>query len=418
MLRLLVMSSLYPNEQQPQHGIFVETRLRQLLASGKVSADVIAPVPWFPAGLSRWPGLSRLACHELYAQVPAREVRHGIVIHHPRYLLIPKIGMWLTPFFMALSVLLCVLKRPWRHVELIDAHYYYPDGVAAALVAMVLNRPFTVTARGTDINLIPQFFVPRRLILWTANRARASICVCRALQEKLQKMGAAGEKIFVLRNGVDLNFFTPQKREECRQSWGMVSSCLLSVGLLSESKGHHHTIAALAHLSSVKHSAVDLASVELLIVGSGAQRERFERLAEKLGVAERVRFLGQRSQQELRELYCACDLLVLASSREGWANVLLEAMACGTSVVATRIGGTPEVVTAPAAGLLVEADSDTALTEGIKQCLQRPVDRSSTRRYAETFSWDETVEGLLDLYQRLLPECRLSELKSAAQEPS
>jgi len=108
----------------------------------------------------------------------------------------------------------------------------------------------------------------------------------------------------------------------------------------------------------------------------------------------------------------------LASSREGWANVLLEAMACGTSVVATRIGGTPEVVTAPAAGLLVEADSDTALTEGIKQCLQRPVDRSSTRRYAETFSWDETVEGLLDLYQRLLPECRLSELKSAAQEPS
>jgi len=418
MLRLLVMSTLYPNKQQPQHGIFVETRLRQLLASGKVSAEVIAPVPWFPAGLSRWPGLSGLKRHEHYAKIPVQEVRHGIEIHHPRYLLIPKVGMWLTPFFMALSVLMCTLKRPWRHVDLIDAHYYYPDGVAVALVAMVLDRPFTVTARGTDINLIAQFFVPRRLILWTANRARASICVCRALQEKLQQIGADEDKILVLRNGVDLNFFTPKNRDECRQSWGVVSRCLLSVGLLSESKGHHRIIAALARLSSEKHSAVDLSSVELLIVGSGAQREKFERLAETLGVAERVRFLGQRSQRELRELYCACDLLVLASSREGWANVLLEAMACGTSVVATRIGGTPEVVTAPAAGLLVEAESDTALTEGIKQRLQRPVDRVSTRLYAEKFSWDETVEGLLDLYRRLLPECRLSELKSAAQEPS
>ncbi|WP_419880058.1 glycosyltransferase, partial [Hydrogenophaga borbori] len=166
-MKVLLFSSLFPSGVRPIHGIFVETRLRELVKSGEVQAKVVAPVPWFPSTAKRFGEYAQ------FAATPRREERNGLEVFHPRYLLLPKVGMNLAPWAMALAALplLRRLQREGFDFDLIDAHYYYPDGVAAGLLAKWLGKPFVVTARGTDLNLIPQYAYPRRLILDTAARA-------------------------------------------------------------------------------------------------------------------------------------------------------------------------------------------------------------------------------------------------------
>jgi len=376
----MVITTLYPNPVQTRHGIFVETRLRHLISDGEIGATVIAPVPWFPFKSKAFPEYSS------YRDIPRRDTRKGIEVHHPRYLVIPGIGMLLTPFFLALSVLLTVrqLRKTGENFDVVDAHYYYPDGVAVALISRYLKKPFLVTARGTDINLIPEYKLPRRLILWAAGKAAASITVCQALKDRMVELGAQSEKIHVMRNGVDLQLFRPLDRDACRKKYGLSRITLLSVGHLIERKGHNLVIDALQRLPEV----------DLLIAGDGEEEANLRDHVARLKFGDRVTFLGAVSQQELVEIYNGVDIMVLASSREGWANVLLESMACGTPVVATSIWGTPEVVTSPVAGVLVADRTGSGLADGVKRLLEDYPSRDETRMYAETFSWGETIAGI------------------------
>ena len=391
-MRVLTFSTLYPNVAQPSHGIFVENRLRHLVASAQVQSRVIAPVPWFPFSHARFGDYAR------YAKVPKEEQRHGIVITHPRYPLIPKIGMSLTPWFMA-QAFLAELKGGTNSddFDLIDAHYFYPDGVAAAIVAKRLNKPLVITARGTDLNLIPQYYAPRKMILWAARQAAGLITVCQALKDVLVDLGVAAERVTVLRNGVDLaQFHPPKEREELRRQLGLTGTILLSVGHLIERKGHDLAIRALA----------DLPNTRLLIAGEGPERDSLTSIVNERGLSHRVQFLGAVSQERLRDYYGAADILILGSSREGWANVLLESMACGTPVVASNVWGTPEVVAAPEAGVLMASRTPEALAQAAKGLLQAYPDRAATRRYAERFSWDATTQGQLDLFSKILKGVR------------
>lgn len=382
-MKILTYTTLYPNDVQPRHGIFVEQRLRHLLAQQAVQAEVIAPVPWFP---SKNP---RFGAYADYAKVARFEQRHNIAIYHPRYLVLPKIGMLITPFLLAAATLPLVKKRlaEGDGFDVIDAHYFYPDGVAAAIIAKVVNKPLIITARGTDINLIPQYPLPRRMLLWAARQAGKIITVCEALRTEMLQLGVDGDKIHALRNGVDLQVFAPKDRAVCRAELDLSQPTLVSVGHLVERKGHHLVIEALQQLPD--H--------HLLIVGDGEELPRLQALVEKLQLQGRVRFLGALSHQQLANVYNAADALVLASSREGWANVLLEAMACGTPVVATAIWGTPEVVRTAAAGVLVAERSAAALAQGVLQLFASYPNHQETRRYAEQFSWDDTVAGVYQL---------------------
>ena len=166
---LLVLTTLFPNSEQPRHGIFVETRLRQLVNHQGFGATVIAPVPWFPFKI---PGLPR---YSIYSRVPKIELRDGITVHHPRYLVIPKIGFIFAPLFLAWSFWWCArsLKKTALSYDLVDAHYYYPDGVAAVLFGAIVNKPVVITARGSDINVLPGYRVPRSWISFAARKARA-----------------------------------------------------------------------------------------------------------------------------------------------------------------------------------------------------------------------------------------------------
>ncbi len=392
-IKVLVFSTLYPSSVRPNHGIFVETRLRKLAESGQVDVRVVAPVPWFPLTAARF------GEYGLLARTPRRETHNGIDVLHPRYPLPPKVGMTIAPFCLALGAFSAVrsLIEEGFDFELIDAHYYYPDGVAAALLAAFFHRPFVVTARGTDINLIPRYTLPRRLIRWTSARAQASISVCQALRDELERLGADPTRLMVLRNGVDLERFRPLDSAACRERLGIAPrATLLSVGYLIERKGHHLVIEAVARLPHF----------QLLIVGTGSERAALESLAASLGVSERVRFVGAVPQSELALYYSAADILVLASSREGWANVLLESMACGTPVVATRIGGTPEVVAAPVAGRLAGERTAAALVDAIEDLYAHLPNRAEVRRYAEQFDWAETTGGQLELFRSIVARSR------------
>jgi glycosyltransferase involved in cell wall biosynthesis len=390
MIKLLTFSTLYPSSARPNHGIFVETRLRHLLATDEVQSVVVAPVPWFPFGNGRFGEYAK------FAFTPQEETRNGIRVLHPRYPLIPKVGMTSAPFFMAMAVLpaLKTLLKDGYDFDVIDAHYFYPDGVAAVMLGKWLGKPVVITARGSDINLIANFIIPRRLILWAGRTSARVVTVCEALRQDLIRLGIGSEHIITLRNGVDLDRFRPVDRTAARAALKLSGFTLLSVGALVPRKGHDIIIKTLTELSDA----------QLVIIGEGPERKNLQKLAQGLGVANRVNFMGALPQSELRGYYGAADALVLASSREGWANVLLETMACGTPVVASAVSGTPEVVTACEAGVLMRERTPHGIVEAVERLRRNYPDRHMTRAYAQRFSWDETTAGQLRLFEEIIAE--------------
>ena len=386
-LQILTFTTLFPNAAQPQLGVFVEPRLRHLVATGAVTARVLAPVPYFPFASERF------GSYAAFARVPRRETRFGLEIDHPRYLTIPKIGMNLAPYllYQAARRALAGLLRAGHRIDLIDAHYFYPDGVAAVMLGREFGLPVTVTARGSDINLIPDYAVPRRLIRRAARQADGVIAVSRALAERLVDLGADPARVTVLRNGVDPEVFRPVAPYQV-DGRPPPRPLAVSVGNLVPLKGHDLVISAVAAIPQLS----------LWIVGGGPERGRLEALARDRGVAERVRFLGVVPHQRMPEVYSAADLLVLASQREGWPNVMLEAMACGARVVTTRVSDVPDVVNAPAAGAWVEERSPESLARIISQLLAAPVPREETRTHALGFTWEATTQGQLGLFREIL----------------
>ncbi len=387
-IRLLTFSTLFPNAARPNHGVFVENRLRQLVASGAATSTVVAPVPWFPSAAPWFGDWAR------YARAPRAEERNGLTVLHPRYPVLPRVGMSLAPWLLFRALLPVLRAMHARDAfDAIDAHYLYPDGVAAVWLGQRFGLPVVVTARGTDVTLIPRYALPRRLIRGAIRDAAALIAVSAALKQGLVELGAPPDKVTVLRNGVDTTLFRPPAdRDAARRALGLSRPTLISVGLLIERKGHHLAIEAMRQLPEFG----------LLIVGEGPEHARLAGLVERYGLGERVRLLGPRPHTELPPLYGAADALVLASSREGWANVLLEAMACGTPVVASNIPGNPEVVREAAAGVIAEANTPEGIAAAVGKLFAASPSRACTRAYAEQFGWEETTSGQLGVFLRSL----------------
>lgn len=387
-LRVLTLSTLYPNAEMPNFSIFVENRLRHLLLSGEVAARVVAPVPWFPFTDPRF------GAYAQQARIPRAETRHGIEILHPRYAMLPGVGMYLQPWAIYRAVL-PVLRRMIAEgfdFEVIDAHYFYPTGVAATWLGQALDRPVVVTSRGTDLTVLPDFRLPRYLMRRAIARADGLITVSGALRDKLLTLGAAPDKVRVLRNGVDLKHFRLLDRAEARAKLGLSGHILLSVGNLVPGKAHDLTIRAMA----------ELPEMTLLIAGRGPEEERLQALIASLGLQDRVRLLGLVPHDRLPDYYNAADILVHASEREGMANVLLESLACGTPIVAAAIPGMDEVVDPPESGLLMARRTPDALAAAVRQLMVRMPPREKVRLYAEKFDWDATTRGQLDLFREVI----------------
>ena len=384
-MRLLVYTTLYPSAARPRHGIFVEQRLRRLLETGQVSADAVVPVPRCP------PFDWLLPQYQEQRKAPRAETRFGIAARYPRFPTWPVIGRMLNPLLMAIAARSAVRRVLREHPDcaVIDAHFAFPDGVAAVLLGAWFHRPVVITARGSDINVMPKSRAARWWLRWAAGRCAAFVAVSEALAKALIELGVKPEKISVLRNGVDLATFAALDRAAVRRELGVTGTLLLSVGNLVPEKGHQHVIAALPQLGAAR----------LIIIGQGPYEDALRRQATGLGVAERIEWIPVLTQSELARYYTAADATVLMSHNEGTPNVLLESMACGTPVIATDVGGVPEIVTAPESGRVVHGWSGDTLAAAVKAMLSNPPARAATRAYAQRFDWQPTTRALLELYR-------------------
>lgn len=396
-LTLLVFSSLYPNPVEPHHGIFVANRLQRWLERHGGRAEVVAPVPLAPpVGPERW---------RRYRQVPAVSEHRGLTVHHPRYLSPPGFGDRWRGALMAASVRRCLTRVAARlQPDLFDVHYAYPDGVAGERLrdglARTLGRPLpmVLTCRGTDLNLLPSIPTVRRQIAATLGRCDHVVTVAEALRQVALELGAAPERVTTLRNGVDIERFSPGDRAAARRQLGLPEQgpLLLCVGHLIRRKGQHLLLEAYA-----RRFGAD--GPPLLLVGGGDDRQALEEQVRGLGLERAVTFVGPVTPEVLVQYYRAASTMILASLREGWPNVVLEALACGTPVLATRIWGTPEILSDCPAGRLVEASVD-GLHEGLADL--DDLDPDAARPWAEAHTWEATVDGMQDLFTRLVGAAR------------
>jgi len=382
-MRVLVFSSLYPNSVMPQLGLFVHRRVEAVARRG-AAVRVVAPVPYFPRALPlpRW---------RAYAQVAGRERLGKIAVNHPRYPHAPGPGMYLQAWNLYRAMLphLRALRREFDF-QVIDAHYIYPDGVAAVHLARALGVPCVLTARGSDINLLPQHAFVRRQIVAALQRADAIIAVSGALAEAMRGLGAPEDRLHVIPNGIDRDLFHYGERAAARQKLGIYSDerMLLSVGNLNELKGHALVIEAVARLQSrgIRTS--------YHIIGAGEEEAHLEAKIAALNLGDCVHLQGSVANERLRPWYQAASLFVLASSREGWPNVLNEALACGTPVVATKVGGVPEIIRHGDNGLLMERSVE-AIADAIAAALQRDWNRPALAGLAARTSWADVAEKLV-----------------------
>jgi len=388
-LRALIYTTLFPNSTQPLHGTFILERMRHLLPF--VDMSVVAPVPYFPRinVNQRWFN---------FAEAPHVERFAGFEVDHPRYLVIPRIGMTTHGFSMFAGS----LPQVWRRlraadVDLIDAHYIYPDGLAAVMLGALLKKPVVVSARGSDINLFPKFAAIRPMVRQVLKRADAVIAVSRPLKNAMIELGCSPEKITVIPNGVDPVKFSRKPWTEARQKLGLPEDrpIVLSVGHLNENKGFQILIEAVALLRRLRPD------VMLVIVGEGALRPRLERQVRRLGLQSHVALVGARSSEQLATWYSAADLFCLASEREGCPNVLLEAIACGCPAIATRAGGTVEIIETPSLGTLVER-TPKAFESAIDEALRRQWDRTEIAAHGQSYSWDKVANSILNIYTHVV----------------
>lgn len=396
---IVVFSSLFPSSVQPGAGLFIRERMFRV--ARQLPITVIAPTPWFP--LQNW-----IRCFKPHFRpgAPLHERQSGIDVWFPRFLSVPGVFKKLDGLMMALSALprLRRLKEAGQ-LDIIDAHFAYPDGYAASLLSGWLAVPYTITLRGTETRHVQDRRFAGRL-LRAVNRAARVFSVSESLRQLLISHGASPQQIEVVGNGVDTSRFKPQDRTACRKALGIPahSPVLISVGGLVPRKGFHRVIELLPQIR--KHHP----DLRFLIVGGasaeGNNRPELEHQVKTLGLEDCVSFLGPKRPDELSSILSAADVFVLATSNEGWANVFLEAMACGLPVVTTDVGGNKEVVSGDRLGIVVPFGDSEALRQAIASSLERTWDNEQIRRYAEHNTWDERVERLSGHFLRIANEAK------------
>lgn len=405
---VVVFTRVYPNEAQPTFGVFVRERMARV--AEYLPVVVVAPVPWFPGQgvIRRWRPAYR-------PPVPYREEQAGITVYHPRFLCLPGLLKGLDGLFQALGSLPTLRRlRRLGQLDLLDAHFIYPDGVAAWLAARWLGCPYTITLRGTLVRISRtrlRRLLSRRALLGAARVFSVSDSLRRVALEM-----APQRPVEVVPNGVNLALFGPEDRGSCRRWLGLPEDArvLITVGTLNERKGFHRVIelmpALLEQIPDLHYLAVGGSSPD------GNDEARLRQLARERGVAERVHFAGVVAPERLRYYYAAADLFVLPTRFEGWANVFLEAAACGRPTVTTDVGGNAEVIADDTIGSLVPFGDAEALRRAIVEALARDWDQQAIIDYARANAWETRIPALVAKLQSAAGVVGRGEDRSADHE--
>jgi teichuronic acid biosynthesis glycosyltransferase TuaC len=390
-MRILTYSSILPNSLQHTQGIFTFQRLGALSRRPGNQVDFVAPIPYAPNWLPK-------GSRSLYSRIPATETMDGLQIFHPRYALIPKISMPWHGRLMYLGTHKTVEQLHRENpYDLLDAQYIYPDGYAGVLIAKKLGIPVVLSALGTDVNVFPKFKRIAPKIRWALNEADGILAVSNSLKATTAAAGAPADKIRVIGNGVDTARFHPLDRAEARRALRIEGPgpFIISVGTLDPNKGHQLLIAAVAELTG-RYPAM-----KAFIAGEGPYQSALTAQIREKKMADRVVLIGKRPHAELNSWFNAANVSCLLSEREGWPNVLLESLAAGTPVIATRAGGIAEVIATPALGTLVERNVP-AITAALDAALKRGWDRPVLVAYAARRTWDKVAEEIEDYFRTIL----------------
>ncbi len=379
MFRVVALTTLFPSAAQPGLGGFVERSLLRLAAHPDVELRVIAP-----NGVPPWP-LSRHPQYRARAALPLIEQWKGVSVQRPRFALVPGIGWRINPGLIARAAAPLI-----GEVDVIHADFFHPCGVAAAMVGARSGVPVSIKARGSDIHLWGTRPPARRTILRAAEDAAGLLAVSAAMKRDMVALGMAADKIAVHYTGVDLDAFRPADGCETSAAAPLPSPLVVSIGNLIALKGH----------DIVLHAVASLPGVHLRIVGSGPEEARLRGMIADLGIADRAVLTGALPHAEVARLLAATDVMALASEREGLANAWVEALACGTPIVATAVGGAAEVIDRPAAGRLA-ARTPAAFAQSIADLLATPPPRADVRAAAERFGWERHTQQLYEHLARI-----------------
>lgn len=386
-MNALVYTSLFPNHLQPNKGIFIKQRMFEYARLAGCSIRVIAPVPYCPSWrfLGHW---------YTYSKIKPHETSDGIDIFHPRFLLVPKISMLCHGLSMYLSSI-GILKKihSERAFEIIDSHCIYPDGFAAVLLGRYFRKPVVLSARGSDINQYMEFKTIKPMLRYALKNADRVISVSSALKEKMLALGIHGEKISVIPNGINLERFKAEDRSIARDKLGLKRNAkiLLSVGWLIPQKGIQVTLEALPRVCPYHPE------LEFYIIGEGLYRKELEKRIAELHLNGKVFIVGEMPNSELPTWYSAADVVCLASSREGWANVIMESLGCGTPVVATNVGGAPEIITSESIGFLADP-SPEGIAKSLIDAFSKSWDRETIRSHVEGRTWQNVALTVMDVF--------------------
>jgi glycosyltransferase involved in cell wall biosynthesis len=376
-LRVLAITKIFPNAAEPLSAPFNRQQFAAL--AKRCELDVMATIPWFPgAGLvSRWSSAGKLAT------VPRREQIAGIAVSHPRTLFVPRLahGAW-GPLYAA-SILPAL--HPYRgKVDVVLGSWAYPDGFAAVIAAGLLRVPCVVKLHGSDINLIAKLPTPRRMLEWALPRAARIVAVSRALADEVTTLGVARDRVSIVMNGVDADLFHPGDRAAARQALGLPAGPLaLYVGNLKPEKGVLDLARAWPHVVTRAPDA------QLAIVGGGPVRGELE-----AAVGANATLYGPQPLTQIPTWLAACDVLVLPSHVEGTPNVVLEALASGRRVVASAVGGVPDLITDPTLGTLVPPRAPEALADAIVAALRTPYDPAKVAELGARGGWEASAAAL------------------------
>lgn len=393
-LKLMVLSSLFPNSREPNAGLFVKERMFRV--GEYCDLFVVSPKPWSP-----FDKLIRLLKPHYRIAPIEKEFLENKEIHFPRFFALPGIGRRFDGYFMAKAVKRYIethdLVSSFDHI---DAHFSYPDGYAGGLLKSWLQKSLTITMRGTEV---PHSMHVRKraLMLQAWHLADRVICVSNSLKKVAEELGAKSEKFTVIGNGVDTEKFLFSKNINVREQLSIAKNAkvLITVGGLVPRKGFHRVIKV---MPQVMRQHQDL---HYIIIGGGTAEGNnnadLVKLAEELNLQKRVHFVGKKSPGELKEYLSTADLFVLLSTNEGWANVILEAMACEIPVLASDVGGNKEVVATTELGKIIALDDETSLVTSLNEMLTKSWSSQQLRQYALENSWQDRVEKLLNIFKQI-----------------
>lgn len=380
MLRVLTLSTLYPSAARPNFGLFVEGQTSRLAARPDVELRVVAPV-----GIPPFP-LSRRAPSAPLLALPEDDSWNGVRVLRPRFTAIPAIGWRLNAGRVERAAARAItrLRAEGFVPDVIDAEFFFPDGVAAARLGRRLGIPVSIKARGSDIHYWGGKPAARRAIVAAAHSAAGLLSVSEALKRDMVALGLPGDKIRVHYTGVDLERFHLQDRDAAKARFGVAGPLVVSIGNLVRLKGHEIVAAAVARIDDVT----------LIIAGAGQDEASIRREVASLGMGDRIRFAGAVPHSDVPTLLAAADVMALASEREGLANAWVEALACGTPVVAPAVGSIAEVLDRPAAGRIAPERTAEAFAAAIGDLLAIEPSPQAARAAAERFSWERNTAAL------------------------